>query len=76
MLSYNLVLVLVLIVIAVAAVVILRKKGLISWKRKGPGDGPELQQYKTHYFGPPEPSGGPFSLPKRKIGVDKARVQL
>lgn len=40
MLSYNLVLVLVVIVIAVAAVVILRKKGMISWKRKGPGDGP------------------------------------
>ena len=40
MLSYNLVLVLVVIVIAVAAAVILRKKGMISWKRKGPGDGP------------------------------------
>lgn len=40
MLSYNLVLVLVVIVIVVAAVVILRKKGMISWKRKGPGDGP------------------------------------
>lgn len=40
MLSYNLVLVLVLIVIAVAVVVILRKKGMISWKRKGPGNGP------------------------------------
>ena len=33
-------LVLVVIVIVVAAVVILRKKGMISWKRKGPGDGP------------------------------------
>lgn len=40
MLSYNLVLVLVVVVIAVAVVVILRKKGMISWKRKGPGDGP------------------------------------
>lgn len=40
LLSYNLVLVLVVIVIAVAAVVILRKKGRISWKRKDPGDGP------------------------------------
>lgn len=35
-LSYNLVLVVVIVVAAAAAVVILRKKGAISWRRKGP----------------------------------------
>lgn len=39
-LSYNLVLVLVVAAVAVVAVVILRKKGTLSWKKRGPGDGP------------------------------------
>lgn len=39
-LSYNLVLVLVVAAIAVVAVVVLRKKGILSWKKRGPGDGP------------------------------------
>lgn len=39
-LSYNLVLVLVVAAVAVVAVVVLRKKGVLSWKKRGPGDGP------------------------------------
>ena len=39
-LSYNLVLVLVVAAVVVAAVVVLRKKGVLSWKKRGPGDGP------------------------------------
>lgn len=39
-LSYNLVLVLVVAAVVVVAVVVLRKKGVLSWKKRGPGDGP------------------------------------
>ena len=39
-LSYNLVLVLVVAAVAVVAVVVMRKKGMLSWKKRGPGDGP------------------------------------
>ena len=39
-LSYNLVLVLVVAAVAVVAVVVLRKKGILSWKKRGPGAGP------------------------------------
>lgn len=39
-LSYNLVLVLVVAAVAVVAVVVLRKKGVLSWKKRGSGDGP------------------------------------
>ena len=39
-LSYNLVLVLVVAAVAVVVVAVLRKKGILSWKKRGPGDGP------------------------------------
>lgn len=37
-LSYNLVLVLVAAAVVIAVVVVMRKKGMLSWKKKGPGD--------------------------------------